>query len=310
MTDCEGKHLNILLAGGTGFVGRHLTAQLTKARHQVFILTRHPQSYTSTEQIHYLPWLQPQQYPEQQLPAIDVVFNLAGESLNSGRWTAKRKQRMLNSRITTTQEIIRIIAALDNRPQVLINASAVGYYGMSETDTFTEQSISTADDFLANIVQQWEHEASQATRLGVRTTLARFGVILGEEGALPKMVLPYKIGVGGTIGSGQQWLSWIHIQDVVGLLMFMMEHESITGPVNITAPGAERMTDFGRTIADVLHRPHWLPMPSFMMKLALGEMSQLLLQGQHVQPEKAKNLGYVYKHPRLKTALSDLLTTS
>lgn len=206
-----------------------------------------------------------------------------------------------------TKEINRIISVIDDKPEVLVNASAVGFYGMSDEKIFTEADDPSANDFLATVVRSWEAEAKKAEQFGVRTVLARFGIVLGKEGALPLMALPYKLGAGGTVGTGKQWLSWIHVADVAGLIRFAIEHEQISGPINVTAPEPLKMKEFGKAIGKTLHRPHWLPVPSFALKILLGEMSEMLLSGQRAVPAKAVEFGYSYKFPQLPEALEDSL---
>ncbi|MCA0984035.1 TIGR01777 family oxidoreductase [Halobacillus yeomjeoni] len=299
--------MNIVVTGGTGFVGRHLTETLVREGHHVYILTRSPENKENTGSVTYVGWLKEEYDPSEHLPHIDAIVNLAGESLNSGRWTEERKKSILNSRLDATQGVLDLIDRLPKKPEVLVNASAVGYYGQSKTKTFTEETTTPGNDFLANVVTQWEDRASQAVEKGLRTVYVRFGIILGEEGALPKMILPYKMMIGGNLGSGEQWMSWVHIQDVVGLIDFAIHHKEIEGPLNGTAPEPKRNKDFGKILSDVLNRPHWIPAPAFALKIALGDMSTLLLNGQCVVPKKATTRGYHFRYPELKTALESIL---
>ncbi len=302
--------MHIVIAGGSGFVGQVLQKQLLAQGHRLTILTRDPSKFQPTNQVQYVEWLTSNSQPETQLDKVDAFVNLAGESINGLRWTKTKKQRILQSRITATKEVLRIIEKLDPKPSVLVNASAIGYYGMSETATFTEEVHSNARDFLATVVQTWEELASEAEKWGVRTVYARFGIVLGKAGgAFPLMSLPYKLGVGGRIGSGKQWVSWIHVADVAGMIAYSIEQTSIRGPLNVTAPEPKRMDDFGKTIAHVLHRPHWFPVPSFAMKALLGEMSEMLLCGQRAVPEKALNASYTFQYPDLEVALREILTS-
>lgn len=297
--------MNIAVAGGTGFVGKALTTKLRQEGHQVFVLTRHPKRYDNQD-ITYIKWLGKNDHPEKQLPKLDAIVNLAGESLNSGRWTVERKKRILNSRLKTTGAIIALIDKLEEKPTALINASAVGYYGTSEENIYTEETKTPGTDFLADVVSQWEATAQQAEQYTVRTVFLRFGVILGEEGALPKMAVPFQLYAGGKVGSGEQWLSWIHIDDVVGLILFSILNNQASGPINATAPNPKRNRDFGKLLAKVLKRPFWLPAPTLMLNLLLGEMSMLLLQGQYVLPRKAQELGYKFIYPELTPALESI----
>ncbi|WP_181350706.1 TIGR01777 family oxidoreductase [Thalassobacillus sp. CUG 92003] len=300
--------MDIAITGGTGFVGQHLTHRLVSEGHHVYILTRHPTSHEDTAGVTHIGWLKREFNPETHLPKLDAIVNLAGESLNSGRWTEERKREIMDSRIKATEGVMNLIHTMTEPPEVLVNASAVGFYGPSTTKTFTEDTETPGDDFLAHVAAEWEERAEQASKKGVRTTFLRFGLILGEQGALPKMAMPYKMMVGGRIGSGEQWMSWVHIDDVVGLITFAIKNKDVKGAINVTAPQPKRNKDFGETLGDVLHRPHWMPAPSFALKTSLGEMSTLLLEGQSVVPKKATALGYTFRYPELKPALENLLS--
>ncbi|MDX5476717.1 MAG: TIGR01777 family oxidoreductase [Bacillaceae bacterium] len=300
--------MDIAIAGGTGLVGQALTEYLIDNGHTVFILTRDTSNKKNTDQLKYVEWLTGNATPEVELHSVGAFVNLAGESINSGRWTEERKHRILESRIASTKEIVRIMNAMVNKPSVLVNASAIGYYGTSETDVFTENNQVAGKDFLATTVSQWEEEALQAETFGIRTVLTRFGIVLDkEDGALPRMILPYKLFAGGTVGSGKQWMSWVHIQDVIRIIEFCIKNESIQGAVNVTAPHPKRMHEFGKTIGKVMNRPHWIPAPSFALKIALGEMSDLVLKGQKVMPAKLERAGFDFSFPNLEEALEDIL---
>ncbi|MDQ0273618.1 TIGR01777 family oxidoreductase [Cytobacillus purgationiresistens] len=296
--------MKIALTGGTGFVGNHLTAALLAQDHEVFILTRNKEGKTECENLTYIQWLNPEDEPEIKLEGIDVFINLSGESINSGRWTQNRKLRILESRISSTKEVLRIISRLEEKPYTLINASAVGYYGTSVSEVFTEEDQKSGDDFLAETVKEWEAQAKLAVEWEIRTVFSRFGIILDKDnGALPKMALPYKMLAGGTIGSGQQWLSWIHIDDVVQAMIYIINNEQLKGPVNFTAPSPVTMKEFGQTLSKVLNKPHWMPVPESIVKVALGEMSLLITKGQKVLPNKLADKGYTFLYDDLKSAL-------
>ncbi|MEH7239105.1 TIGR01777 family oxidoreductase [Bacillus sp. JJ1562] len=299
--------MKIAIAGGTGFVGKKLTDYLLGQNHEVFILTRNAAKTSHHSSLHFVEWLKTNSTPEIELQDVDAIINLAGESLNSGRWTEARKKRILESRLIATKEIVRIITSLPKKPKVLLNASAIGIYGTSERDTFTEEVAQIGNDFLANTVSAWEQEANKAADLGVRTCYFRLGVVLGDDGgALTRMVLPYKFFIGGTIGSGKQWLSWIHIDDVIQGIDFLLHHETVSGPVNFTAPNPMRMKEFGQTTGIVLNRPHWLPVPRFALQLLLGEMSVLVLEGQKVIPKKLVEHGFTFTYVTAEKALSNI----
>lgn len=299
--------MRIAIAGGTGFVGSALVKKLLDKKHELFILTRNTADKHSSKNLQYVQWLNDDDSPEDALESIDVFINLAGESINSGRWTDERKQRILNSRITATREVLRIISRLEEKPYTLINASAVGYYGTSRNETFTEANRKSGTDFLAETVRRWEDEASKAEEFEVRTVFCRFGIILEKnDGALPRMSLPYKLFAGGPVGTGEQWVSWIHLDDVVNGILYCLEHEKLQGPVNFTSPNPLTMKEFGKILGEVLNRPHWLPAPGFALKIALGEMSTLVLEGQKVLPEKLQALGYDFLYPDLRSALRNI----
>lgn len=298
---------NILISGGTGFVGKHITDLLTKDQYKIFILTRNANNKPKQEKVTYVEWLTPQCMPEKNLPKIDAVINLAGESIN-GRWTDDKKQKILNSRLKATEFLLDLAKNLSEPPSVWINASAIGYYGTSEKEVFTEQTTRHGSDFLAEVVKAWEIKASKAKDLGCRTVFTRFGLILGRDGGvLPQLTLPYRFFAGGTVGSGEQWVSWVHVEDVARLIKEALQNDKYEGPVNVTAPGPVTMKEFGQVTGDVMHRPHWLPAPSLAFKLIFGEMSMLILKGQQVLPEKAMNYDFSFKFPHLKGALHDLL---
>ncbi|PHD57889.1 TIGR01777 family protein [Bacillus toyonensis] len=298
--------MKIAISGGTGFIGKYLSTFFIQKGYTVYILTRKNKIETSNPNLQYVQWTP--DLPTFPLSSIDIVINLAGESINS-RWTKKQKEAILNSRIQATRGLIKQLQTLSTKPHTFINASAIGYYGTSETESFTEQQETPGNDFLAETVFLWEQEACKARSLEIRTIYARFGVILGADGgALPKMLLPYQFYIGGTIGSGNQWLSWIHIDDVVRMIDFIIHKEEINGPLNITAPLPIRMKEFGETMATIMKKPHWLPVPSFMLHALLGEMSILVLEGQHVLPSKAIEHGYQYTFPTIDHALQNILS--
>ncbi|WP_186576718.1 TIGR01777 family oxidoreductase [Aquibacillus kalidii] len=297
--------MNILLSGGTGFIGQKLTEALVSHGHKVYILTRSPQKHAPTESITYIGWLSPSYKPDAELPNIDAIVNLAGDSL-FGYWTEEKKENLMDSRMKATESIINLISNMENKPAVLINASAVGFYGTSTTETFTEHTTTPGKDFLSEITFQWEQTALQAESLGVRTVLARLGVVLGHGGALPLMALPFKLFVGGRIGSGEQWVSWVHIDDVIGMIEFAINNSDIKGAMNVTAPFPLRNKEFSKVLAKALNRPYWLPVPSFFIKNILGEMSTLIIEGQCVIPEKAHDHRYTFIFPRIDKAFGDI----
>ncbi|RLL40345.1 TIGR01777 family protein [Oceanobacillus piezotolerans] len=293
--------MNFLLTGGTGFVGKKVTEALHDNGHHTFIITRTPDKYENTEKTTYIDF----NFPMEELPLIYGVINLAGESL-FGYWTEKKKEAILSSRISITNKVIDTIKRLKEKPKVFINGSAVGFYGNSNELIFTEATKEAGSDFLADVVVKWEAAAKQAEELGIRTVYSRFGIILGHGGSLPLMSLPIKLFAGGKIGSGEQWLSWIHIDDVVRLMYFCLFHEDISGAVNFTAPKPKRNKEFMKTLAAALKRPYWLTTPSFVIQTVTGETGQLITKGQYVIPQKALDHQFQFSYPELKIALEQI----
>jgi len=238
----------------------------------------------------------------------DAVVNLAGASIADGRWTTQSKELLCSSRIETTRALVGALAKMNARPSVFVSASAIGYYGDRGDETLTEES-KPGGDFLAELVQEWEVEARKADALGIRVVLARFGVILAREGgALPKMMLPFKFGVGGKLGSGQQWQSWVALEDVVGILRFAIENASVRGAINMVSPQPLQNAEFTCVLAKAMHRPALFPAPAFALRLALGEMADaLLLSSQRVLPRAVEKTGYQFLHSDLSTALKNLV---
>ncbi|MGG1676374.1 TIGR01777 family oxidoreductase [Neobacillus sp. NRS-1170] len=301
--------MKIAIAGGTGFVGKALVDEFLKNNHKVVILTRRLPNIIKNDRIKYVQWLSENSNPISELQNTDIFINLAGESISSGRWTEERKNKILISRLEAVKELLEIIKKLERKPKAFINASAVGIYGTSLDMVFTEEEQILGNDFLAETVRQWEYESSFAAKLGIRTSFCRFGIILDrDEGALPKIAFPYKAFIGGNIGHGRQWMSWIHIEDIVKGITFIIDNEDIQGPVNFTAPNPVTMSEFGKTLALKLHRPHWLPVPSFALRLFLGEMSTLVVDGQKVLPNKLLDSGFEFKYPDLQKALQNIFS--
>jgi len=302
-----GDTMKVAIAGGTGLIGKAVTNELINQGHHVYILTRNKSQKKDKDLLSFVEWLQEGTQPEKDLDGIDAFINLAGENLNSGRWTPDKKKKIIQSRLDATQETIRIIEKMENKPSVLLNGSAVGYYGSSFSKTFTEQDQEPGDDFLADVVYRWETEAMNSPE-EVRVVCTRFGVVLDlDDGALKKMLPPFRLFAGGKLGTGEQWMSWIHIEDVAQALVHCIHNNDIHGPVNFTAPEPQRMKDFGKTLATVLNRPFWAPVPSSVLHIILGEMSSLVLEGQKVIPKKLQESGYIFLYPHLNEALLDLL---
>lgn len=294
--------MKVAIAGGTGFIGKHLTQYLLDKRTTVILISRQKQK-SEHPLIRNIGWddLDKSVTP---LEGVDAIVNLAGETINQ-RWTSKAKERILRSRLDSVERVRSIIERMENKP-VLVNASAVGIYGGSESAVFTEDSDLNVEDFLSNVADKWEAAAELIP--DTRVVLLRIGVVLANDGgAFPKMSTPFRYGLGGRIGSGKQSLSWIHIRDLVRLIEFCIEKEDIEGPVNAVAPQPVTYDEFGRTLAKFMDKPYIFPVPSFVLKIIFGEMSMLLLKGQRVLPNTAINHGFQFHHPVLEMALNDLL---
>jgi uncharacterized protein (TIGR01777 family) len=294
--------MQIAVCGGTGFVGRYLIELLLNKGHLVVLISRSKGTGQSHE-IERLTWDEIETDPHV-LDGVQAVVNLAGETINH-RWTRSAKSKILQSRLDTTDRIVRAINKLERKPGVLVNGSGMSIYGVSETDTFDESSPDRVVDFLSGVVSEWERAADSLQN--VRLVKLRVGLVLGGDGgALSLMALPYKLGIGGPVGSGRQWLSWIHVADIARLILFSIEEESVFGPLNAVGPAPVTNNEFGRTLGKVLKRPHWAPAPGAVLKLALGEMSDLILKGQRVLPAKALSHGFVFEYPTLESALTSI----
>jgi len=297
--------MRLLVAGGTGFIGEPLCRALTRQGHELIVLTRHPERQASRSGVTWLSW-EAAAWRER-LGETDGVINLAGEPIATTRWSARQKQRIRDSRLRTTRALVDAIAAAARRPSVLINASAVGYYGARGEEPLVESDPFGAG-FLAELCAAWEAEAARAEDAGVRVVRLRIGIVLGPDGgALAKMVPPFRACVGGPLGSGRQWMSWIHRADVIGLIGWALTEPRARGAVNATAPASATMQAFCRELGRALHRPSWAPVPAALLRLLLGEMAQMLLTGQRVLPAVPLHLGYAFRYPELAPALASCL---
>ncbi len=301
--------MNVLIFGGTGFVGRNLTEELLTNGYQVYVVTRNAQKTANSfeNKVKVIEWDNSLPLSSiYELQEIDVVINLAGESIGNRRWSNSVKREILASRIRTTGAIVTAINNRTIQPKVLINASAVGYYGPRLDDEITETEES-GQDFLAQVCRDWENEAYKVQSDLTRVVTIRIGVVLGTEGALNRMAMPYKFYMGGPLGTGNQWVSWIHIQDLTSMIRFVIEHQELTGPINATTQEPVRMRDFSKVLGEVLTRPSWLPTPEFLLKIALGQMAEMLIHGQRVVPKKVLSAGFKFRFPKLRSALEDAL---
>ena len=302
--------MKVVITGATGFVGRALVRRLIAEGHEIVALTR------NLERAHAAlparcacePW-DPAAGPD---PAVirgaDAVVHLAGEGVADHLWTPARKQAIRDSRLGGTRALVRAIATVPSeaRPRALISASAIGYYGDRGDEQLDEQS-QPGNDFLAEVCTAWEQEAFAAEKLGVRTVVVRIGVVLGKEGgALQKMLLPFRLGLGGRLGSGRQWMSWIHLDDLVSLFVSVIGDGDATGAINGVAPAPVTNAVFTAALGKVLYRPVILPVPAFALRLTLGEMSAILLASQRALPRAATQLGFTFRYPDIRGALADL----
>ena len=299
--------MKIIVTGGTGFIGHALVGELAGQGHEVVVLTRGG-SHPSPSSARLVEWDARSAGPWQaELVSADAVVNLAGEPIAEGRWTDARKQVLLNSRILATRLLVDVLAARPSTLPVLVSASGIGYYGASD-DRRLDERAPLGEGFLANLSAAWEAEALRAGQFGTRVVLLRTGMVLEQDGgALPKMLVPFRLFAGGPVLPGTQWVSWIHRRDLIGLIQWAIATSTASGPVNAVAPEAVTMKTFCATVGKVLHRPSWLPVPGLALRLALGEMGTLMTTGQRVHPANALAGGYDFHYPMLEPALQAIM---
>jgi hypothetical protein len=297
--------MKILVTGSTGLVGSALLPFLKSQGHEVFRLVR-SQAKAGPSEIYW----DPEQGIDDtaRLEGLDGVVHLAGENISEGRWTEEKKARIRDSRVRGTRSLSEALARLAQPPRVLISASAIGYYGNRGEEIMREESA-PGSDFLARVCREWEAATEPAAQKGIRVVMLRFGVIFsGKGGALAKMLTPFKLGVGGKLGSGRQYMSWITLDDVIGVINHALVNENLRGPVNVVAPNAVTNYDFTKTLGRVLSRPTLFPVPAFAIRLAFGEMGDAaLLSSTRVEPARLKESGYTFQHPELESALRQML---
>lgn len=296
----------ILITGGSGFIGRYLCRQLCAEGWRVIVLTRDanrakvrlPDAIQLIENLDELP----------EDLVIDCLINLAGEPLGESRWTAAKKALFYASRIGTTEHLYQFFAARAQPPKVVITGSAIGFYGAGNGDDAIDETAASDDSFSYQLCSQWEQSAAKFESMSCRVVYLRTGIVLGLEGALAKMLPAFKLALGGPIGDGQQWMPWIHIDDMVSLIIHCLVNSNITGAINATAPNPVRNREFASALATTLGRPAVVPMPSFAVKLLFGQMGdELLLQGKRVIPRKLQDSGFNFQYPFLQPALMDVL---
>ena len=303
--------MKIVLAGATGFVGKKLVDQLAAKGHSLTVLTRDParSPWNTSAQFRIFQWDGNRVGNwAAAVEGADAVINLAGEPIAAKRWTAAQKQKLIESRIHGTRAIVKSIQATKVKPRLLLNASAVGFYGAVAAGDVSEEA-GKGSGFLADLCSAWEHETDVLKGSGTRVVLLRIGVVLERGGgALAKMEFPFKIFAGGPLGSGAQWFPWIHRDDILGIIEFALSDEKLSGPVNATAPNPLTMADFCKALGRAMHRPSWAPVPDVMLKILLGEMSEMLLTGQKAVPQKLLQAGYVFKYAEADAALKDIFS--
>ena len=300
----QGDEMNITITGATGFIGRRLTARLTSDKHDLHILTRGANPGIAAPTSRWDPLTG--EPPEESLAGAGAVVHLAGEPV-AQRWTAEAKKKIRESRVLGTRRLVQALSTLSPRPSTLVCASAIGIYGSRGDEVLTESSPA-GSGFLAEVCREWEKEAELAESLGIRVARIRTGIALGKGGALAQMIPPFKAFVGGRIGSGKQWMSWIHLDDLVGIICHAIENP-MSGAVNGTAPNPVINSDFTGELASALHRPALFPVPEFALKALFGEMASVLLASQRIVPRAAEAAGYKFQYPELGAALRSVLAS-
>ena len=296
--------MHILLTGGTGLIGRQLCRHWLSQGHRLTVMSRTPAKVAKIcgAQVRGITQLQ-----ELGQEPVDAIINLAGAPIADRPWTSRRKALLWSSRITLTETLLAWLETREQKPQVLISGSAIGWYGDGGERELTEVSAPVIDDFASQLCIAWEETAQRAEALGVRVVLIRTGLVLSAEGGfLSRLLLPFKLGLGGPLGSGRQWMPWIHIEDQIALIDFLLHRNDASGPYNACAPKPVRNSEFAKTLGSVLHRPAFMPMPALALKVCLGELSSLLLGGQKAFPVRLLEAGFTFQFTDLRAALDDL----
>ena len=296
--------MKVMIMGGTGLIGRKLTQALLAAGHQVWVLSRNPSKARLANEVAVTGWdARSTQGWGTLVNEMDAVVNLAGENIGASRWTGERLALIRTSRIQAGAAVAMAIKEAQYRPQVLVQASAVGYYGTVDDRPLDEVSP-PGNDVLAKICLDWEASTQPVEELGVRRVVIRTGVVLDKrEGALPRMALPFRLFAGGPLGSGRQWLPWIHLNDEVAAICYLIGNENARGAFNLTAPQPVTNAEFGKALAKVLRRPYWMPVPASLLRLVLGDMSLLVLEGQRPLPRRLTSLGFRFQYDDVEEAL-------
>jgi uncharacterized protein len=300
--------MKILITGASGLIGEALQKSFAAKGYEMLLATRH-----KPENPNQIYWNIESGFRAEDLPrleSVDAVVHLAGETI-TGRWSDEKKKKIRDSRVFGTRNLVETFSKLENKPKVFVSASAIGFYGDRSDEILTETSA-VGDTFLAKVCQEWEAEARRAEDSGIRTALLRTGIVLSKDGgALAQMLTPFKFALGGVIGSGKQWMSWISLEDIVAIYNAAIENENIRGAINSVAPNAVTNEEFTKTLGEVVSRPTFLPLPTFAVNLVFGEMGDaLLLDSTHVVPKRLENANFEFKHTNLKQALEDAVNES
>ena len=296
--------MKILITGASGLIGRTLRTSLEGKGHELLLASR-----SEPKGLNQIKWTVEEGFAEpERLEGVDAVIHLAGESISALRWTEEKKKAIRDSRVLGTRSVVEAMARMERKPKVFIAGSATGIYGDRGDEEMTESS-QPGDTFLSEVCKDWESESIKAEDLGIRTVLLRTGIVLSKDGgALATMLTPFKLGVGGVVGSGKQYMSWLSLDDEVGAILFVLENEDIQGPVNVVAPDPVTNQEFTKTLGDVLYRPTIFPLPTFAVDLIFGEMGDaLLLDSTRVVPKRLLDAGYKFKFTNLKPALENAL---
>src|SRR5262245_36720346 len=300
--------MKILITGATGLIGRAICQSLVNEDSQVLVLSRRLPAAIGLTGVSAIRWEpEAESPPAEAWEGVEAVIHLAGESVAGARWTEEQKRRIRDSRVKGTRNLVAGIRVAPNRPKILISASAVGFYG-DRGDEILNESSDPGSGFLSEVCLDWEVEAALARELGVIVTLVRIGVALSPSGgALEKILTPFKLGLGGRLGSGRQWFPWVHVDDITGIFRHALKSSAIAGPVNAVAPGIVTNEEFTRELAAALNRPVFFPAPEFALRVLMGEMAEAILSSQRVVPQVALDTGYQFKYPNLRPALESIL---
>ena len=299
------KEKNILITGGTGFIGGHLSEELLKDGHFLTIVTRSPEKYKSVSAKNQR-FITLDQVAER-MPDIDIIINLAGESIFGQRWSDEVKNRIYESRINITRSLVDAMKTAEDRPELFISASAVGIYGDSG-DTLLDEESSFGSDFLATVCEDWEKESKKAEPLGVRVANPRIGIVLEKGGGvLEQMSTPFKLFVGGPIGPGDQYVPWVHMKDLCNAILFPMKNQNFSGPYNACSPNPATMNELAKALGSVMNRPSMFKVPEFLLNIALGEAAEPILASLRVQPKVLQKADFKFEFEDLETALGDIL---